>query len=774
MFGFRLKLAVRNLIKDRINGALIIGGFAIGFTAFILIGLFYMAEHRVNSGFENAKNIYRIYDAKKNSLNLDYDLYPALMEEFPEIENSCPMEYSGGFAVTVKDAESDASIQVEQLVATTNRFFNMFSIHIIESLSENPFRDESSVVISQSTAKKLYGSVNPLGRELIADWFSGTITAIIKDIPNTSSFGAELILNTDNEDFRLSQACNDGKCWFTTEHFMTLNNKTNADLLAEKVNQSVHEINTNTDSLAFQNLSDIYLSSLDMYDSHKKGNSKMLLVFLAIGLVIILLSSINYLNYTISKQYSKLKEIGISKTNGANTTNLFTGSLTEVLLGIFISVVLAIGLTNILLPYTKVLFGKSIHFSDVNPWVSALFFTMIIFFVIIINSLASVYMLSKFNITDFLSGGKKRKGKQIGKQAMLTFQLTTSIALIAVVFFIFKQIDFVKHHDLGFNDDHLIRIDLPYFYESPEIIKEEISKLPFVNASALSDGYPGHVILSMGSGDPENNFLMRCINISDDYLETMGITLTEGRKFHLGDKNKTCLLNQEAVKKFGWDTIEDKEYSQGEGYKVVGVVENFNVESLHKDVGAVALLYEPDHSFGTLSVSLMPGNISRQLTEMERTWKKVLPHEPMYFTFYDQHFQALYEKEERLAKSVSFFSIVAIVLTCMGILGQILLISYTRTKEIGIRKVNGAKIADMITMLNKDFIRWVIVAFILATPLSWYAVNKWLENFAYKTSLSWWIFALAGVLALGIALLTVSWQSWKAATRNPVEALRYE
>ncbi|WP_346857293.1 ABC transporter permease [uncultured Draconibacterium sp.] len=776
MLIFKIKLALRNLLKDKINSVIIIGGFSIGFAAFILIGLFYLSEHKVNANFKNAENIYRIYDVKQNSVNLDYELYPTLWKEFPEIENACPMEYVGGFDITVKDAELDLSARLNQVVTTTGNFFDIFSVEVIASVADKPFAEDQSVVLGESAAKRIYGAVNPLGRTLKADWFEGKITAIVKDLPSSSSFKADLILNTDFEDFRWSQSCNDGKCWFTTPHFVVLNNSTDVEQLASKINYSIHDLNTNTDSLAFQKVEDIYLSTLSLKDAHAKGNSKMLSIFLIVGVLIVVLSSINYLNYTVSRQYSKLKEIGINKTNGANVMNLFSASLVEVSIGIFFSALMALLLTFLFLPYAEILFGKTIHLAEVNPGFTLVSFFGIVLLVVFINSLAPVYILSRFKITDFLAGSIKRSGKQIGKQAMLTFQLVASIALITIVLFVFKQLDYVKHHDLGFNEEHLLRFDLPFFYQNPSTIKEEIGNLPFVAGTALSDGYPGHVKLSMGSGTEDTHFSVECIRISDDYLETMGMTMLEGREFHLGDEEKTCLLNEEAVKQFGWESIENKTYQQGGegGYKVVGMVKDFNIESLHSGIEPVALLYNPSEKFGTLSVRLLPGNLSQQLKEIEKVWKQILPHEPMYFNFYDQQFQALYEKEERLAKSISFFSIIAIVLTSMGILGQILLISFTRTKEIGIRKVNGAKISEILTMLNKDFVKWVAVAFVVATPIAYYAMNKWLENFAYKTNLSWWIFALSGVLALGIALLTVSWQSWRAATRNPVEALRYE
>ena len=455
---------------------------------------------------------------------------------------------------------------------------------------------------------------------------------------------------------------------------------------------------------------------------------------------------------------------------------MLTDSLIEVSLGVFIALAFSVMLVAALLPSTGELFGKEIHVADVNFYQLLPVVIAVIVGIVLLNSLAPIYVLSKFNIADFLSGGRKRTGKQLGKQAMLTFQLTASIALIAVVMLIFKQLQFVKHHDLGFDKEHLLRLELPYKFNNQKALKSEMAQLPFVTSSALSNGYPGHINLSMGSGLENDEFTVKCIYISEDFPATFGIKITDGRGLMSGDNGHACLMNEAAVKRFGWENIEGKKYRNGRkgGYDVVGVVNNFNVQSLHSELAPVALFFEPDRGFNTLSLRLQPGSISQQIAGLRKVWKSLLPEDPMEFAFYDSQFQAMYEKEDKLAKSITFFSIIALVLTCMGILGQIFMISLNRTKEIGVRKVNGASIAKIIAMLNRDFVKWVAIAFVIATPVAWFAMNKWLENFAYKTTLSWWIFALAGLLALGIALLTVSWQSWKAATRNPVEALRYE
>jgi putative ABC transport system permease protein len=476
-------------------------------------------------------------------------------------------------------------------------------------------------------------------------------------------------------------------------------------------------------------------------------------------------------------QYAKLKEIGIYKVNGAGRKELVSYTFAEVTLGILISLVFSVIITLLAIPWSEILFGKSLNV-DMNSWISVFpFILAAVIFVILINSLAPILILSKFRITEFLSGFKgKRNSRQIGKQSMLTFQLTASIALIAVVMIIFKQLSFIKHSDMGFDREMLVRIDIPYDFQKTETLLQEVSNLAFVKGKTVSYGCPGMINNKFGSNSGEKSFDINCITVSSDYLETMGIELVKGRDFLDGDLNKACLINEEALKQFGWESFEGQKFNIGQegGYNVVGIINDFKFESYHSTVEPLALLFDGPTNGNVLSVRLSPGNTGQQIDQIGKIWKTISPYEPMNLMFYDDYFQSMYAKEEKLASSITFFSLIAVVLTCMGILGQIFMICLNRIKEIGIRKINGAKVSEILTMLNRDFIKWVAIAFVIATPIAYYAMHKWLENFAYKTELSWWIFALAGLLALGIALLTVSWQSWRAATRNPVEALRYE
>jgi putative ABC transport system permease protein len=773
-----IKLAIRNLLKNRIYSFLIIGGFAIGFTASMLVGLFYQTETSVNHDFANHQRIYRLYDTKMNRCNLNWDLFPVLLAEYPSVENACPVDYATGIPFIVKDEQDHTYAEVTHLVGTTNQFFDLFSVPVLESISGKPLDGPESMAISKSMAEKLFHSQNPLGRQVnVANNFTGTITSVFGDLPVNSSFQAELIMNSETKVFRMNNTRNNGKSYNPTNLFLRLKEGTDPEMFSAELNKSATLKALDTQSLALQKLDDIYLSELTVKSRHAKGNPTLLKVFLAIAGLILLLSTINYMNYSISMQYARLKVTGINKTLGARWKDLLIYALTEVSTGVLVSLVISFALTLMVLPYTGRLFGKALQVSW-NGWLSvAPFFLGAVIAVVLISSFAPVYILSKFRITEFLSGFRgKQNQKQVGKHALLIFQLTASIALIAVVMIIFRQLGYMKHADFGFNRALLVRIDIPHDFRSTEALKQEIDKLPFTENSSLSQGCPGMINNKYGSNSGENSFDVNCIPVAGNYLETMGIVLIAGRNFLDGDLKKACLINEEALKQYGWESFEGQKFNNGQegGYQVIGIVKDFHFESFHSKVEPLALLFDGAPYGNVLSVKLSPGNSGQQIDQIGQIWKKIAPYEPVNLMFYDDYFQTMYAKEEMLAGSITFFSVIAIVLTCMGILGQIFMICMNRVKEIGIRKINGARISEVLILLNRDFLRLVGVAFILATPVAWYCMHRWLENFAYKTSLSWWIFVLSGLLALGIALLTVSWQSWRAATRNPVEALRYE
>jgi putative ABC transport system permease protein len=454
-------------------------------------------------------------------------------------------------------------------------------------------------------------------------------------------------------------------------------------------------------------------------------------------------------------------------------------SLFEVSVSIFLSVILSLFLVSFLLPIANPLLDRQLDIERISNPVLLMIFTCTIIVVIAINSFAPFYIHSNFNIHSFLSGSKSGRGKQPFRNMLTVFQFIISIVLLASVIILYKQISFAKNAELGFNKELLIRLNLPYSFHNQEALKQNLNQLTFCKDISLSNGVPGYINVGMGSNTGEKSFMLQCFFVDIDFLKTMGIKIKEGRPFLSGDMGKTCIMNEVAVEQFGWENIENRKFNNGQegGYQVIGVVKNFHVESLRSKIQPVCLIFgdkDMAKQFYNVSIRLTTGDIDKKLQEIEKQWKSFIPDEPMDFSFYDDNFNAMYKQDERLGQSIGMFALIAFILTCMGIFGQIFQVCVNRTKEIGIRKINGASVSEVMVMLSKNFVKLIALSFVIATPIAWFVMHKWLQGFAYKTALSWWIFALAGLMALAIALITVSWQSWRAATRNPVEALRYE
>jgi putative ABC transport system permease protein len=771
-----IRLVFRNLLKNRLYSSLSILGFAVGFAVCTIIALYAYNEFTINQCYPEYKRIVRLIDDEKNNCDLDYDLNALLKEKYPEIKDACPLEFMGGRDISVKTPAHFTKFR--GIITTTNDFFSVFPIDVIKRFGSQPFEGNESVIITESLAKSLFSDEEPLGKSIIVhNFITATVTAVIKDFPAGSGIQASLLLNSANERFRFTQVSNNGKHFNPTNHFLLLQPGTDIGSFTAKLNQSVNGYQADLKKVRLQKLSNIYFSD-GINGSHlNTGNKTLVLIYIFVGLIILILSVINYLNFNVSMQYAKLKEVGIKKINGASFGHLLNSYLFEVSVNILLSVGISLIIATIFLPVANPLLDRHLEITMLFSPALILVFSGIILITVLVNSFTPLYFLSRFDIRNFLSGSKSNAGKQNGKNILTVFQFAASIALLAVVLTLSKQISYVKHADLGFNQELLVRLNLPMRFNQQQTFKQQISQLTFCRDVSLSRGVPGYINATMGSNSGEGSFELQCIYADADFLNTMGIRMKDGRNFLPGDMGKTCIMNKAAIERYGWENINDKRFNNGQdgGYQVIGETENFNITSLRSGIQPVCLLAASNlKDLSQVSVRLSPGNIGEQMKTLGKVWKSFIPDEPMDYSFYDDYFNSLYKSEERLGKAIGLFAIVAFILTCMGILGQIFQTCIDRTKEIGIRKINGAKVSEVIMILNKDFVKWVVIAFVIATPIAYYAMDKWFESFAYKTPLSWWIFALAGLLALGIALLTVSWQSWKAATRNPVEALRYE
>ena len=773
MLLHNLKFAFRSLLKNKLYIAFNIIGFSVALSVCIIISLFLYREFSVDSFYKNAENVYRLVDKENNSVEIDRTVAIGLPEQFPEIETSVPVYYAqfNDYSFFVKYPSGRTSVQLSGIVSTTNDFFRMANLNIISARSPEPFSDNKSVVISKSLASKLFGNADILGEEVTFFNMSFMVSAIVEDMPTNSSIRADCYIHTDTPDYRLGNTCIGGDCYLRRNIWLSLLPGTNPEKLVEKMNGHLPENKTNTQLVTLQPLRSVYFKPTYGDNANITGNLRMIYIIITIAALTLLMSVFNYLNFSVSKQLSTLKDSGVRIANGAGMGHLRSYYITEVGLTVFISLLVALLISRLVLPYSEILFNEKLSYTWLLRYQLFLPLFAVLVLVVVTASLASVTFISRFTPQVLFAKSAIRLGNYSIRQLLTIGQLTISVILITCLMFIDRQLKYVKTADVGFNKELLLRIDVPMAYKSYENLRSEFGALSFVKDFSLTSHTPGsgwskNIVKNESGQRVEVN----AVNIDDNFLKTFGLKIVKGRDLLNSDIDRGCFVTQATVKQLEWDGIKGKKFN---GMNVLGVVNDININSMHTAIVPVAFLYSK-HYFNALNLRLIPGNTGQQIEHIRRIWKNLLPDEHLSFAFYNDYYNSLYIKEDRQEQALTVFSIIALIITCLGLLGQIMQTSERRVKEIGIRKINGAGIQEVVAMLNREYIFSVFIAFIVAVPITYFTIRGWLENFAYKTTLSWWIFALAGALALGIALLTVSWQSWRAATRNPVEALRYE
>ncbi|WP_299583662.1 ABC transporter permease [uncultured Sunxiuqinia sp.] len=756
-------VSFRNLGKNKLSGAIGITGFAAGFAVCLIIGAYVYGELTVDRQNTNYKRIYRIVDSRNDNSALDYRLSEVWAKTFAAIENACPLELQPEIQADVYS--QNGSSYIKGLISTTNGFFEMFDVAFEKCLDrEKPFLDQSSSIITSSLAKKLFGDQNPLGEALKVGQMETVISGVIADFSTNSSMQGEILLNSENKNFRLNSNYGNGEVFNATSHFVLLHENELKTDCESTINISIAYLNKYIKGIWLQPLSDIYLDQT-VKDGNRHGSKVLIVVLSIIGFLILLLSIINYVNYLLSQQIRRLNEVGIKKANGAGTIQLLASFITDSAIWILLAAMISVMVVFVSLPMFNQLLQQQLSFSLFFSKPMVVGSLAVVLLVLLVSVIPMFFLLKKFELQHFLKRKLNIDGKQSHLNFLSVFQFSVSILLIISLVVIMNQVAYLKHKDLGFDDTNLVHVNIPFNALNYKSFKDEVLKHPAIEQASLSAGIPGNISSRMSH--PDWNYTLHFLTIDRDFLSTMNIELVEGSTLSVHDQ-KSCLVNQATLKALECDDFRNTKVN---GKNIVGVVADFNFSSLYHKIEPIILEMGDGRD---LNVRIKKGGVSPAMEHIKSIWEEMTSGAPLKYEFYDTWFDSMYKKEEQLGNSVVIFALVALIITCLGLLGQISQITQYRTKEIGIRKVNGAKVTEILTMLNKDFIKWVAIAFVIACPIAWYAMSKWLENFAYKTTLSWWIFALAGFLALGIALLTVSWQSWRAATRNPVEALRYE
>jgi putative ABC transport system permease protein len=804
MIKYYLKTIIRNLMRNKFYSAINIVGLAIGITACILIMLYVQFELSYDKFHEKADRIYRVNLLSvrdNNSYNLAKSSPPVrnvMQDEIPEIEE----------AVRVTNYEQMV-MQYKNKVFNENKwcfvddnFFKIFSASFIYGEPTEALVQPNTVVITETTAKRYFGKENPIGKTLSRkfnnDW---TVTGVIKDFPENSHLKPDFLASIK------SQPVDNNMNWINNilHTYVLVKDgaaKQDVDVKLEgvvnthvgpymKKNRGVSleefEVQGNQYKYYTQPLTEIHLDSGVYLGPEPSGNNNYLIIFSIIAVFILVIACINYMNMSTARSVNRAKEVGIKKSLGSNRKNLVLQFLSESVFVTLIALVLALALIKILLPVFNNLVDKQLVFSYTENFSTIPLLLVLGIVIGIIAGSYPAFFLSSFKPMKVINGIHTSVGSHAKlRSGLVVFQLIVTIVLFTGTFFISKQLNFLQHKELGFNKENLVIIkNAHYLWTQKSSFENELLEQPGILQVSNSTNIPGRskwnaTFFHELASDAK---LMNQLWTDVDFLKAYEIELLEGRFFEKGNlaNNKSIVISEAALKDLNVENpigkiIYKQRKSEETSFTIIGVIKDFHLHSLHHEMQPLVLFDDHDMlmSNGDYLSIRISGDIQENLKKIEQTWDKLANGQPLDYVFFDEDFGRLYAADVQTEKIVSIFSVLAIFIACLGLLALAAFVAEQRTKEIGVRKVNGARIGQILYSLNQNFMKWVAVAFVIATPIAYYTMNKWLEDFAYKTNLSWWIFALAGMLALGIVLLTVSWQSWRAATRNPVEALRYE
>jgi putative ABC transport system permease protein len=781
-------LGWRNIRKNGIYSIINIAGLSLGMAVVVLILFWVVDELSFDKYHHNLDRIYTVYEHQQYSEGQElytpctpFPLSNTMVKNFVEVEQATTFTNLDKQLIKYETKEYKEG----PVICTDNNFLKIFTYQILEG-NINALSSPDQIIITDELARLFFKDQSAIGKVLkFNNEYSLTVGAVIASPKTNSTLNFKVLASIEIMKRYGVNFAQWGDNWPNTSILLAQGSDSKTlDSKIINICKDNGQSNTTLHLFPFKN------ERLYSY-SGKSNRIQYVYQFLAIAFIIILIASINFINLSTAKAEQRRPEVGVRKVMGASKGHILRQFLLEKGMMIFLSMILSLVLVILFLPAFRSISDKNILLGQVlNNYMIMILLAIIMVVPLLSVVYPSIYLSS---INPVFALKKAWVGKRGGfnlKSLLVVVQFTLAIVLISGSIIISQQIRYVNNYNLGYNHANLIYLGLDGEARNKhEAIKQELTRISGVESITRSDKLPfwggnsswGH---NWEGKDPENNVLICKMNVDKNYMKTLGIKMVDGSFFpdsydgvlKQGEVlTPQVILNQEAIKRMGIKNPVGKEFSPwgDKKGKIIGVVEDFHFESLHSGVEPMLLLpLFDDPSFIIVRVS--PENFSNTIGEIKKSWSKVIPQTTCELGFFDDSLSKMYYSEVKISNLFRYFSFIAIFISCIGLFGLSLFIIERRKKEIGVRKVNGARITEVMVLLNNDFIKWVVIAFFIATPIAYYTMNKWLENFAYKTNLSWWIFAMAGVMALVIALLTVSWQSWKAATRNPVEALRYE
>jgi len=810
-----IKIALRTLWKNRGFSLINILGLAVGTSICLLIVVFIQHELSYDRFNQHADRIYRMalerrYPGRSSAYAMiPHSVGEAVQKEYTDVEQCLRLYAMQGANVLVR-VDKQVFEEKNVLFADSN-FFQVFTIPLRAGNPQTALNKPNSVVLTQTTARKYFGTTDALGKILRLDGADAEliVTGISEDVPKNSHFTFDLLAASAGLPFT-RQANYTG---FDAHTYFLLRPGASAAGLEAKfpkviekyvageiertfgVSYGQFQAAGNGYRYSLQPLLSIHLESDLEAELKPNGSLSSVYIFAVIAVFILLIAGVNFVNLATARSVERAKEVGIRKTFGSERRLLVMQFLTEAVIISLFSFCLSCLLLVLLLPAFNQLSGGHLSLRFLlNPF----FLPAFLLFSILIGGLAGSYpalVLSSFQPLAVLRGKFKNNRQGIAlRNGLVVFQFSISIILIVCTLVVFRQMQYMQSDKLGFQKDHIITLqNTDRLQNNTRAFKAELKKLSGVQAVAGASAMPGRqaffgmTVRAEGSSEPLTG---RGLVVDNDFVSTLKLEIVQGRSFseQFASDSLAVMLNEKAVTELGLTnpigarlTSPDPFLNQANApgqtvYTVVGVIKDFHFQSLHQKINPLICINAG--KFGNVSpltgVRIEAGGFGNTLTAIEKVWHRFLPDQPFDYSFLDQDLAALYQAEQTSQRVFGVFSMLAVFIACMGLLGLAAYTTGQRTKEIGVRKVLGASVGQIIVLLSADFVKLVAIAFTLATPLAWYAMHRWIQGFAYRTELNWWIFAIAGFTATFIALLTISYQAIKAAVANPVKSLRTE
>ena len=802
------KVAVRNMLRHKGFSFINIAGLTLGLTACLLIGLFVWDEHQYDKNIPEGDQVYRLYTTYTNSVETgERAVTPpmfatTLLQDFPEVEQTARVMMQAEFQILFESGSNKLYESKGYFADST--FFNVFPLEFTYGSATGALDQPSNIVLSNQLAEKLFGKQDPVGKQILMN----KQPVIVKGVFNIDpKFHLQFNYMRSLSSIGLPPQRMQSWGWSQFFSYAKLKKGTNVSALQAKFQQDVKaksapftNENGNNNIPYLQPLREVHLYSANFkFDAAQRGNITYVKALTVIAAFILLIACFNFVNLATAKSLQRAKEVGVRKAVGAARKQLMIQFIGETLFFALISILLSILLTTFLLPWLNEFTDKQIP--------TTLFFNpalilILLALTLIVGVLAGFYpalVLSKFKPVKVLKGtvsAQEDPGKIPWlRHGLVVIQFTLSVLLIISAIVVFSQVNYLHNKDLGFNKEEIMFFPMrgDTMFTQVDAFRDRLQQVHGVSSVSIGYGYPGDAvagdeILVMENGQRVSKSATQ-ITVDYDYIKTLGLQVIAGRDFSRSmgtDKDHAWIINETAVKNLGFGTPEKAlgqtlywnpwGASNPDSLKigqVIGVVKDFNYKSLYDRVETAVIQIFPDAAF-KVAIKMKTSDMQGTIDGVTKVWNAFAPDYPIEYKFLDQNFERMYHAEDKLRTLLFIFTSIAIFIGCLGLFGLAAYTAERRKKEVGIRKVLGASTKGVVLLLSRDFIKLVVVSLIVASPIAWYFMNQWLQDFAYRVNIGWWVFAIAATLALGIAFITVSFQAIKAAVANPVKSLRTE